>query len=461
MTKKQRAVLITVLITAFISPFMGSSMNLCVISIEAEFHTSAALVGWVITGFTMATVALSMPMGKIADATGRKRILFLGLTGYIILYFLSLFSVSIYMLLILRVLQGIAAAMIYATNNAVLLDAFPGNVRGKMLGISVTSTYLGLSLGPVLGGILNHVFGWRSVFITALVISGVAWCVCLFGVENDRHKKPESSRFDFSGNILFAFSTVVLLYALTNLSIQRFARILLIVGAVLFALFVRREAKAPDPMLRITMFTKDSAFTLSNVAALLNYGSTFAISYLISIYLQSIKGFSSQTAGFVLLFMPIMQAIFSSMMGKLSDRIAPYKLATLGMAWNTVGLVFLVFIKPQTPLPALIVLLAYLGFGFAIFSSPNTNAILSCVTRAEYGMANAVLSTMRTTGQTVSMSIVTIIIGITLGTGTLNSASSDVLIRTMHIVFLIFVFLSAAGTFMSMKRKPGSVTHHR
>ena len=453
MTKKQRAVLLTVLITAFITPFMGSSMNLCVISIESEFHTSAAIVGWVITSFTMATVALSIPMGKIADVTGRKRILLTGISGYVILFFLILFSSNIWMVLIIRALQGAAAAMVFATNNAVLLDAFPDNVRGRMLGISVTSTYLGLSLGPVLGGILNHAFGWRAIFVVTFVIAVIAWISCFRGVENDKQKPKENNHFDLSGNLLFIVAVTVSLYALTNLSIQRFAWVLLLIGLGFGALFVRRETRAADPMIRISMFTKDAAFTLSNIAALLNYGATFAITYLVSIYLQSIKGFSSQTAGLILLFMPLLQVIFSPVMGRLSDRIAPYKLATTGMAWNTVGLVFLMLIKADTPLFFICILLAYLGFGFALFSSPNTNAVLSCVSHHEYGIANAILSTMRTMGQTISMSVVTIIVGITMGTAALNEAAPETLLRTMHIAFFVFVILSIAGTFMSLKRK--------
>lgn len=453
MTKKQLAVLLTVLITAFITPFMGSSMNLCVINIESEFHTSAAIVGWVITSFTMATVALSIPMGKIADVTGRKRVLLLGISGYVLFFFLILFSANIWMLLILRTLQGVAASMVFATNNAVLLNAFPDNVRGRMLGISVTSTYLGLSLGPVLGGLLNHNFGWRSVFVVSLIIAVIAWVACFKGVESDKHQPTARNHFDLSGNLLYIIAVTISLYALTNLSIQRFAWVLLIIGLAFGVLFVWRETRANDPMIRITMFTKDAAFTLSNIAALLNYGATFAITYLLSIYLQTIKVFSSQRAGLILLFMPILQAIFSPIMGRLSDRIAPYKLATTGMAWNTIGLLFLVFIKAETPLFLIIILLSYLGFGFALFSSPNTNAVLSCVSHAEYGIANAVLSTMRTMGQTISMSVVTIIVGITLGTASISEAAPETLLRTMHIAFFVFVILSIVGTFMSLKRK--------
>lgn len=453
MTKKQRAVLLTVLITAFITPFMGSSMNLCVINIESEFHTSAALVGWVITSFTMATVALSIPMGKIADATGRKRVMTIGIIGYVVLFFLTIFSVNIWMLLILRVLQGAAASMVFATNNAVLLGAFPDNVRGRMLGISVSSTYLGLSAGPALGGIMNHLFGWRSIFVLTLAISILALICCLRGVEDDSHKVPAGTSRDISGNVLFILAIVIFLYGLTNLSIQRFSWVLLVIGLALAVLFVIRESRTDNPMLRISLFTKDAAFTLSNVAALLNYGATFAISYLISIYLQNVKGFSSQTAGLILLFMPIFQAIFSPVMGRLSDRIAPYKLATAGMALNTAGLFLLAFLKQDTPVALLIFLLIYLGFGFALFSSPNTNAVLSCVGKEDYSIANSILSTMRTMGQTISMSVVTIIVGITMGNGALNEAAPETLLFTMRISFFLFVILSIAGTFMSLKRK--------
>ena len=450
-SKKQKHILYMAMITSFITTFTGSAINLSIPDIETEFGVSAAMVGWIVTAYTLTTAMLSVPMGKIADSTGRRRVLITGVSLFAVLAVSCIFSVNIAMFITLRALQGMAASMIFATNNAILIDAFPLEERGKVLGTSVAATYTGLSLGPVLGGFLNDRFGWRSIFIVTCLVAAVSLFFIVTGAPKDS-REGRKAIVDVPGNLLFIASIGLFLCGLTNVTITESGKLMMIAGVLLAVLFVVREQRAQDPLIRLSMFTKDAAFTLSNLAALLNYGATFAITYLLSIYLQVVSGYSSETAGLILIFMPAVQAVLSPLAGSLSDRVAPYKVASLGMLVCAGGLTLFSFIGEGTHLAYVIFALMFEGFGFALFSSPNTNAIMSRVGKKDYSIAQSIVATMRTMGHTSSMAVVTIIVGIKMSGKALTEAPSGLLIDTIRLIFRVFIVLCLIGTLMSMKR---------
>lgn len=440
-------------VTAFVSTIMGSALNLAIPAMEAEFAVSGAMAGWIVTAYAMSVAAIAVPMGKLADATGRRRILLCGIASFGVLALLCTFAPNIRVLLVLRVLQGASAAMMFSTNNAILLSVFPGNQRGRVLGISTAAVYIGLSIGPVLGGFLNHQFGWRSIFWFTMLVAAAAFFFAWKGAPRDT--KHEAFRIDAAGAFFFVIGVLAFLFGLTSLTTSRFGWAILIIGIVLLGIFWYVETKADDPMIRVTMFTEDRAFTLSNLAALLNYGATFAIMYLVSIFLQVILGYSSQTAGLIMICMPVVQAVITPFAGRMSDRIAPYKLATAGMLFCVAGLILFSFLNLKTGIGFVVFALIVEGIGFGLFSSPNTNAVMSCVEKKDYGVANSILSTMRNMGHTSSMSIVTIIVGLYLGRTSLEDADPQLLIGTMHTLFLVFIVLCTIGVFFSLARNKG------
>ena len=451
MNKEQKNTLMVAVTTAFLTTSMSSSLTLSIPNIGKEFSTSAAAVGWVVTIYMFAVSSINVPMGKLADIKGRNKMLTCGIALFAVASLAGAFSVSIWMLLGLRLVQGIAASMLFATNNAILLGAFPKEKHGMALGRSVASTYTGLSLGPVIGGVLNHYFGWRSIFVFSAVVGVIALITALRGLPEEKIR-PHHEEPDIAGSLLYMAMIMAVIFGLTNLTVSSYSWIVLACGLLLGVIFVRIEMHVQEPVIRISMFTKDPVFTLSNIAALLNYGATFAISYLLSIYLQQIMGFSSQTAGLILIAQPVVMALLSPKMGRLADSIEPYKLATGGMAVITVGLAVMSAFGKNTPLALLIVVLLFVGVGFAMFSSPNTKAIMARVDKEDYGVANSITATMRNLGQSTSMAIVTIVMGAYLGSSTLADAGKDTLIHAMKISFIVFVVLSIVATFMSAKR---------
>jgi MFS family permease len=197
---------------------------------------------------------------------------------------------------------------------------------------------------------------------------------------------------------------------------------------------------------------KNTAFTFSSVAALINYSATFAVTLLLSYYLQYIKGLEPQTAGLILVAQPIIMAITAPIAGRMSDRIDARIIATTGMATVTLALFTMTFINSTTPITNIIIGLAVLGLGFGLFSSPNTNVIMGSVERKFYGVASATVSTMRLIGQTMSIGIATLIFALFIGRVQITPDQYPALMGSIQICFVVFTALCFIGVFVSWYR---------
>ena len=449
---QQRAIITVVIITAFITTFTGSALNLSVPDIGDQFGVSAGTVGWLITGYTLAVAAFSVPLGRLADITCRKTVLVAGIVIFVVCCAAAVFSVSMVMLLAVRIIQGIGASMIFSTNTAVLISAFPGERRGRVLGYSLASTDVGLSAGPVIGGFLNYNFGWKSIFMLTGLLGAIAFFAAIFKLPGEKSENRGKSP-DMSGNILYVIFIVMMMYGLSEIGKGMIYVLITAVGVILGILFIIHESRSEDPIVNVTLFRENKGYAFSNISAMLNYGATFAISYLISIYLQVVMGYSSQTAGLIMIFQPIIMAVLSPVMGRFSDRISPFKMSSVGMAFCAAGTFIFIFIGRETQIFVIIMALVITGLGFSLFSSPNTNAVMSCVDKAEYGVASSILATMRSIGHTLSMVIVTITVTMLIEDMPLADAPAEVLIKVIRISFIVFTLICTAGVFISLKRK--------
>lgn len=456
-TPEQKIVILVVIITAFITTFTGSALNLSIPDIGEQFGVSANFVGWLVTGYTLAVAAFSVPIGRVADITCRKTVLVTGLVIFVACCIAAVFAVSIVMLLMVRIIQGIGAAMIFSTNTAILVSCFPADMRGRVLGYSIAATYTGLSAGPVIGGFLNHNLGWKSIFILTGVLGAVALAAAVLKLPSERAESSGRSP-DAAGNIIFIAFIIMVMYGLSELGSGAaddviLAVILTVAGILLGILFVRHELKSDDPAVDVRLFGKNAGYAFSNLSALLNYSATFAISYLISIYLQVVMGYSSQTAGLIMIFQPIVMAVLSPAAGRISDRLSPFKMSSAGMGLCALGSGIFIFIGQDTGLAVIIAALLITGLGFSLFSSPNTNAVMSCVDKEDYGVASSILATMRSIGHTLSMVIVTIIVSRYMGDMPLAGADPQTLVSVINTSFIIFTVICGAGVFISLKRK--------
>lgn len=446
----KRAVLVIAALSPFLTTFMGSSINIALPSIGHEFQMSAVSLGWVATAYILASATCLLPFGRLADIYGRKRVLTCGIFIFTIASLLLAFTPSATVLIVLRVVQGIGGAMIFTTGIAILTSVFPAGERGKALGINAAATYLGLSLGPVLGGLLTQHFGWRSIFLVVVPV-GATVIALIFSRLKGEWAEARGEKFDLTGSVIYGLALTGIIYGFSLLPAM-WGIWLIILGASGIFAFVQREAKADSPLLDINLFRKNRVFAFSNLAVLLNYSAAYAVSFLLSLYLQYIKGLSPQSAGLILVAMPIVQASFSPVAGRLSDRIEPRILASVGMGLITIGLSLFIFLGQNTSLGFIIASLILVGLGFGFFASPNTNAIMSSVRQRFYGVASATLATMRQVGMSFSMGIAMLLFAIYIGRVEITPEYYPLFLSSTKIAFIIFTALCCGGIFASLVR---------
>jgi len=442
--------LITVMVASFSTPFMGSAINLAIPTIGREFNSNALLLSWVVSSYLLATAAFLLPFGRLADIAGRKKIFMLGVIIFTLSSLLCGAAWSVQSLIGFRVLQGIGSSMTFGTGMAILTSVFPPQERGRVLGFNVATVYTGLSLGPVLGGAMNQHLGWESIFFlnTAIGLATYLFATRIKGEWADAWGES----FDKTGSVLYMFGLVAFLYAFSSIATSVWAKYILFFGLVLLVLFVRQEMKCRHPLINISLFKENVTFALSNLAALINYSATFAITFLLSMYLQVVMEYSSQAAGMILLSQPVMMALLSPFAGSLSDRVEPRIVSSWGMGLTALGLFFLGFIARSTPLWLVIINLMVLGTGFALFSSPNMNAIMGSVEKRFYGVASSTSGTMRLIGQAVSVAIATLIIDLYVGSAQLGPATADLLQKSVNVAFIVFAVTCVGGIFASLAR---------
>jgi len=448
--KAQLSASIVAGLAAFLAPFMGSAVNIALPSIGREFKADAVMLGWVASAYILAAAVFLVPFGKLADIHGRKKIFLSGILVYTAASLFCAVSTSVSVLIGFRILQGIGAALIFGTSVAILTSVFPPGQRGKALGINTASTYLGLSLGPVLGGLLTQQFGWRSIFVLNLPL-GLIIIAFVLAMLKGEWAEAKGERFDLFGAAFYGLTLIGIMLGFSRLP-QKTGFVLFAAGIVLAAGFVLRETKTDNPLLKIELFRENRVFAFSNLAALINYSATFAVGFFVSLYLQYLKGMSPRSAGLVLIAQPVMMTLFSPFAGRLSDKVEPRIVASLGMAISSFGLLLLAFLRADSGLVFVIASLAVLGFGFALFSSPNTNAVMCSVEKKLYGVASATLGTMRLVGQMFSMGMAMMIFSVLVGRIQITAANQGSFLQAVRTGFVIFAALCFAGVFASLAR---------
>jgi EmrB/QacA subfamily drug resistance transporter len=447
----KRIVLVITCMASFITPFLASSVNVALPTINNEFNVpDQALLGWIVTGFLLSAAIFVVPFGRIADIYGRKKIFVLGL---LIIAVSSLFcgiSSSVEMLIGSRVVEGLGSAMIFGTSIAILTSVFPAQDRGKVLGINVAIVYLGLSMGPLLGGIITAYAGWRFIYAGITIYSLLAALLAQRMI-NCEWRCAQEGRFDIFGTILYAAMLSALMYGLALIPDVKGAYLLGLAMAIM-AVFLRWELRNENPVLKISVFRNNTVFLFSNLAALINYSATAALAFLLSLYLQYMKGYGPEVTGLILIAQPVVQAVLSPLAGRLSDRVEPRIVASVGMGLCVVGLTLFAFLTPQTPIETILISLIFMGLGFAFFSSPNVNAIMSSVDKCDFGVASGMVSTMRLIGQLMSLGITMLIFSVVMGHVEIAPGQMDLLMVSIKLSFGVFAGLCVLGTIFSLAR---------
>ncbi len=444
-----KIIIISTSFGAFIVPFMTSAVNIALPTIRSEFMISIEMLNLIVLSFTLATAIFVLPFGRLADIVGRKKLLIIGMFAFSAATILCWASLDVWMLTLGRTIQGICAAAISVTVVSILTSVFPAGSRGKALGLNVSMTYLGLSAGPYIGGLLTKYFGWRSIFLIVALIA-ILVTISLLKL-NQEWTEAKGEKIDYIGSLIYGVSLFGIILGLSSIR-SSYGPFIIIAGIAAIFIFVAYEKKISQPILDMKIFNNNKVLIFSTLASLIHYSATFAISYLLSLYLQYIKEFEPSQAGLMLIAQPAMMAIFSPLAGKLSDKFETQKVASIGMTLTALGLAFFMFLRKTTYIPYLVLALSILGFGFAFFSSPNTNAIMSTVKKRYYGITSGIIGAARSVGQALSMGIASMVVALNMGNATFSAGNAESMLSSIKITFSIMTILCVIGIFASLAR---------
>jgi EmrB/QacA subfamily drug resistance transporter len=391
----------------------------------------------------------SIPLGRIADIYGLKRIFVYGIILFTLASLGAALTPLVELLIAARMFQGIGASMIFVTGLALITHAFPATERGKAIGINITVVYIGLVLGPVLGGLIIQYLGWRSLFFLMLPLGVLMFLLTVWKMRGVEWADCNEEKFDVTGSVIYSLSLLLVLTGFSQIS-ELMGQIMVIGGILFLILFIYLQLKVEHPVLEIRLFLENRTFAFSNLATLISFIGTFAVVYLLSLYLQYIRGLNPQDTGLVLATSTVCMALVSPIAGRLSDKYNPRILASIGMVFTTLGLFIFTFLDNHTPFSLIILGMVIMGFGSGIFASPNTNAIMGSVKKKFFGVASATVSTMRLVGQTLSMGMVLFIFSIYIGAVQIAPSNYPMLLTSVQVTFIIATIFCFIAIFASL-----------
>ncbi len=441
----------------FLVSFMTSATNIALPLIGEEFNASAVMLSWISLVYILVAAAVLLPAGRLADLHGRVRFFIYSMSLFTIVAFASALAPSASVLLILRGIHGVALAFGSVTATALVVLAYPPESRGRALGLSVAGVYLGLTLGPVLGGFIVHNLGWRMLFVIVGVLGLINLILPLWKLRGLDWREQKTARFDLLGSAIFAVSLPLLLLGFSFLPGMS-GVVLVALGLAGLAGFLWWETQAADPLLHIDLLRHNRVFTYANLAIFINYSATSAMLFLMSFYLQYNRGLTAQTAGLVLVAGAVFQTAFAPIAGRLADRVQARYVATAGMVLSLLGLVSLAFLTPTAPYWYVLGGLCAMGLGAAFFSSPNTYMITGSVEKRQLGVATATIGVMRNTGIAMSIGLATLVIAVVVGPEAIVPSEYPQLMRSIQISFLIFAVLCIVGVAASLLARPADRT---
>jgi EmrB/QacA subfamily drug resistance transporter len=437
-------------LASFLVPYTVSSLNVALPAIGSDFSLDAVTLGWITTAYLLIAAICMLPFGRIADMYGRKQIFIVGNLIFALGSLIAAISWSGPSIITARMIQGLGGAMVFSTSMALVTIVFPPGERGRAIGIVTATVYAGLSLGPVLGGFLTQLFGWPSIFLINVPLALIVVVLSLKYLKGEWTDYGKT-RFDYGGAILYGCTVLGIMYGLTQLP-SLIGMLWIVCGILGGFFFARWEKKQEKPLIHLQIFRTNRTFLCSNISAMINYAVVFAVGFLVSLSLQYNRGFDPATTGMILLAQPLVQMIVSPISGRLSDTTEPAVISTLGMAITTIGLSILLIVLPAFSLIFILIGLAVLGLGYGLFSSPNTNAIMSSVHAQDLGMASSMVSTMRSMGQLISLAIAMMVFSFIIGTVEITPDVYHQLEQSTGFIFIIFIILGIIGIFTSYIR---------
>ncbi len=456
--KSKNAIIFVLAFSQFAAPFMFSGVGITLPVMGKELQASGVELGLIEIIYLGAASAFLLPVGHFSDLTDKSFIFKTGSFIYAVTTLILGFLSSIPIIILLRFFQGFAAALVMATNMAILTDIVPKKNLGKAIGLNIGAVYLGLSAGPFIAGWITSNLGWRWVFHCTFIPLMISFTIIFFSLKS-KWKLPNIS-FDWVGSLTIIISIFLLIFGSAILGDSVVGYFLCAAGVIVGFLFFVLENRISNPLIKLGEIKSNSVLSIALVIQLFMYAGAFGISFLFSLYLQTVKGLSAQSAGQILVISPIVMAVFAPICGRLADRFPPGILTTLGLACSLVSTVAATQVASDTGVLYLAGVLIFQGFGFVMFSSPNMAIIMNSVKPYEYGIVSALSANMRSLGMVLSMMIITVFMSVYVGKHMIDTRSAEFLL-VMRGSFILFALFAGAGTFLSLmksaiKQKPTS-----
>ena len=443
----EKYMILITFISSFFTVFVLNGLMLGVPTIGAEFGMNNFYQNWILNIYTLIVTMLTIPAGQIAGKYGFKRTLSISNSLFLVGLIGSVIAISTETFLLSRIIQGIGIAFVNVCEIAIISLAISKENRGRALGIVVTGVYLGTSASPVICGFLVQNLGWRSIFYVSIIF--IAICVILLRWKiTPEWKTNEHDTIDKIGSLLWMVSITLVIYGFSTL-ITDLGKIFVVVGLILMAVYIMYELKQDSPVFDVNLF-RTKSFTSYNLSGMFGYFAVMVFSTLINYYFQYVKGFDPQLTGLILIVSPVIMSITAPNAGKLSDRIHPQKIATVGMIIATSAMIILSFLNKDTPLIIVIIAMALQALGMGLFSSPNMNAIMSSVDEKDAAFASAGQLATRAIGQAMSVGLLTLIFSWIMGSLIFSTEYTDLIVSASHIIFMISAIACVASIITSV-----------
>ena len=466
----------SIAIGLFTSVVDYSSLTLALPSISNYFQTDLRNVQLIIIAYGVTIAALLIPMGKLSDLLGKKKIYITGLILFVIGGFIAALSSNLNQLIVAKTLQGIGSAMSQSTSMAIVISTFPEKERGKILGIQLSIVGLGGVIGPVIAGILIGIWGWQSIFwlTTLLATFAVFSAIKFINPTNISLNQENVKRFDWLGSILSIFILTSLIIFLTSIANNNGISIITTIEILFFIscliIFIIWESKYKHPLLDLNLF-KINIFAIGILSGYICFLGMSSLRFLLPFYLQIVLEYKPSTIGLIFVPSALCMAIAGPISGRLSDKFGYRYFTSGGLLISSIGLFILSNLSLNSSLYLIIPAMIIQTIGIGVFQPANNSSVLSVIKSQNYGVISGFLNLIRITGNVSSVAISTIIVTSTMAImgyapnlSALNTESGIEILKSFtsgvnitYKIFAIIVLITAFGCFIKGNNKNSKI----